>query len=126
MLVSDLIGHVRLSPLHTLLNRLLPFPSSLVPQVPTDVKVELIERLAGAGIPVVEATSFVSPKWVPQVRSVDCSTGRSAMPAVFHKHLHRPPLACAQCPHCSWQTRPRCWRVCGGGRGCATLCWRPT
>jgi hypothetical protein len=35
--------------------------------VPTSVKVELIERLADAGLPVVEATSFVSPKWVPQV-----------------------------------------------------------
>ena len=36
-------------------------------QVPTDVKVELIERLAEAGLPAVEPTSFVSPKWVPQM-----------------------------------------------------------
>ena len=35
--------------------------------VPTEVKVELIERLADAGLPAVEATSFVSPKWVPQM-----------------------------------------------------------
>ncbi len=35
--------------------------------VSTDVKVALIERLAHAGLPVVEATSFVSPKWVPQM-----------------------------------------------------------
>ena len=35
--------------------------------VPTDVKVELIDRLAAAGLPVVEAGSFVSPKWVPQM-----------------------------------------------------------
>jgi len=35
--------------------------------VPTDVKVALIERLADAGVPNVEATSFVSPKWVPQM-----------------------------------------------------------
>ena len=35
--------------------------------VPTAVKIELIERLAEAGIPVVEATAFVSPKWVPQM-----------------------------------------------------------
>jgi hydroxymethylglutaryl-CoA lyase len=35
--------------------------------VPSDVKVELIERLADAGLPVVEAGSFVSPKWVPQM-----------------------------------------------------------
>src|SRR6202795_4589295 len=35
--------------------------------VPTAVKIELIDRLADAGLPVVEATSFVSPKWVPQM-----------------------------------------------------------
>jgi len=35
--------------------------------VPTDVKVELIERLADAGLPAVEATAFVSPKWIPQM-----------------------------------------------------------
>src|SRR5918993_4057565 len=35
--------------------------------VPTDVKVALIERLADAGVPAIEATSFVSPKWVPQM-----------------------------------------------------------
>ncbi|KAJ6409276.1 hypothetical protein OIU84_008885 [Salix udensis] len=32
-----------------------------------DVKVELIHRLVSSGLPVVEATSFVSPKWVPQL-----------------------------------------------------------
>jgi hydroxymethylglutaryl-CoA lyase len=36
-------------------------------EVPTAVKVELIERLAAAGLPAVEATAFVSPKWVPQM-----------------------------------------------------------
>ena len=35
--------------------------------VPAAVKIELIERLADAGLPVVEATSFVNPKWVPQL-----------------------------------------------------------
>ncbi|VVB01664.1 unnamed protein product [Arabis nemorensis] len=35
--------------------------------VPTSVKVELIQRLVSCGLPVVEATSFVSPKWVPQL-----------------------------------------------------------
>ena len=34
--------------------------------MPTEVKVQLIEQLADAGLPEVEATSFVSPKWVPQ------------------------------------------------------------
>ena len=36
-------------------------------EVPTALKVELIERLADAGLPAVEATAFVSPKWVPQM-----------------------------------------------------------
>jgi hydroxymethylglutaryl-CoA lyase len=36
-------------------------------QVPTDVKVRLIERLAEAGLPAVEATAFVSPRWIPQM-----------------------------------------------------------
>ena len=35
--------------------------------VPTAVKVALIEQLAEAGMPAVEATAFVSPKWVPQM-----------------------------------------------------------
>ena len=35
--------------------------------VPTEIKVELIERLTAAGLPAIEATSFVSPKWVPQM-----------------------------------------------------------
>jgi len=35
--------------------------------VATEVKVELIQRLADAGIPAVEAGAFVSPKWVPQM-----------------------------------------------------------
>ena len=35
--------------------------------VPAAVKIELIDRLAEAGLPVIEATAFVSPKWVPQM-----------------------------------------------------------
>src|SRR5690606_19250359 len=35
--------------------------------IPTAVKVELVDRLAQAGFANVEATSFVSPKWVPQM-----------------------------------------------------------
>ena len=35
--------------------------------VPTEIKIELIDRLAEAGVRVIEATSFVSPKWVPQM-----------------------------------------------------------
>lgn len=35
--------------------------------VATDIKVELVDRLSAAGFPNVEAASFVSPKWVPQM-----------------------------------------------------------
>jgi hydroxymethylglutaryl-CoA lyase len=35
--------------------------------VPLEVKVELIDRLAATGLQVIEAGSFVSPKWVPQM-----------------------------------------------------------
>ncbi|XP_050806900.1 3-hydroxymethyl-3-methylglutaryl-CoA lyase, cytoplasmic isoform X2 [Gopherus flavomarginatus] len=35
--------------------------------VPTDIKIELINRLSKAGLSVIEATSFVSSKWVPQM-----------------------------------------------------------
>lgn len=35
--------------------------------VPVDVKVELVNRLGRAGLKNIEAGSFVSPKWVPQV-----------------------------------------------------------
>lgn len=35
--------------------------------VPTGVKAEFVQRLLAAGLPVVEATSFVHPKWVPQL-----------------------------------------------------------
>jgi hydroxymethylglutaryl-CoA lyase len=35
--------------------------------VPTDVKVALIDALGDAGFCAIEATSFVSPKWVPQM-----------------------------------------------------------
>jgi len=35
--------------------------------VPTEVKLGLIERLQDAGLTEIEATSYVSPKWVPQM-----------------------------------------------------------
>lgn len=35
--------------------------------VPTDVKVELVHRLQAAGVQEIEVTSYVSPKWVPQM-----------------------------------------------------------
>ena len=35
--------------------------------VPSAVKIQFIERLAASGLPAVEATSFVSPGWIPQL-----------------------------------------------------------
>ena len=36
-------------------------------QVPTAIKIELVHRLQEAGLTEIEVTSFVSPKWVPQM-----------------------------------------------------------
>ena len=36
-------------------------------EVPTAVKLELIDRLGEAGLKAIEATAFVSPKWTPQM-----------------------------------------------------------
>ncbi len=36
-------------------------------QVALETKIKLVEMLADAGLPVVEAGAFVSPKWVPQM-----------------------------------------------------------
>jgi len=56
--------------------------------VPTAVKIELIERLADAGLPVVEATAFVSPKWVPQMSdSAEVFAGIRKRPGVAYPAL---------------------------------------
>jgi hydroxymethylglutaryl-CoA lyase len=39
--------------------------------VSTADKIELVNRLSAAGLPVIEATAFVSPKWVPQMSDAD-------------------------------------------------------
>ena len=39
--------------------------------VPVDVKVEFLDRLGAAGLGVLEATSFVHPRWVPQLADAD-------------------------------------------------------
>src|SRR6187200_2826044 len=39
--------------------------------VPLSVKLELIDRLGEAGLVVIEATSFVSARWVPQLADAD-------------------------------------------------------
>ena len=55
--------------------------------VPTAAKVELIERLAAAGLAVVEATSFVSPRAVPQLADADL-----VLPAVHRRQGVRYPV----------------------------------
>jgi len=35
--------------------------------VSTADKIAFVDRLAAAGLPVIEVTAFVSPKWVPQM-----------------------------------------------------------
>ena len=35
--------------------------------IPADIKVELVDRLTAAGFAAIEVTSYVSPKWVPQM-----------------------------------------------------------
>ena len=49
--------------------------------VPTDAKVALIDALTSAGFPAIEATAFVSPKWVPQMADA----------ADVMKRIHRRP-----------------------------------
>ena len=39
--------------------------------IPTEVKAQFIARLAAAGLRTIEATSFVHPKWVPQLADAD-------------------------------------------------------
>src|ERR1700729_3426229 len=39
--------------------------------VPVGVKLELLDRLAAAGLEVIEATGFVHPKWVPQLADAE-------------------------------------------------------
>lgn len=57
-------------------------------QVDVATRVALIQRLADAGLPVVEAGAFVSPKWVPQMAgSGEVLTGISRRPGVRYPVL---------------------------------------
>src|SRR5690606_27795205 len=56
--------------------------------IATADKVELIDRLSATGLPVVEATSFVSPKWIPQLAdAADVMAGISRRPGVRYPVL---------------------------------------
>jgi len=56
--------------------------------VPAEVKVQLVELLADAGLPVIEVGAFVSPKWVPQMAtSSDVFTQISKRPEISYPML---------------------------------------
>ena len=56
--------------------------------VPAAIKIALIERLADAGLAVVEAGSFVSPKWIPQMAdSAEVMAGIQRKPGVSYPVL---------------------------------------
>ena len=56
--------------------------------IPTAAKIELIDRLSATGLRTVEATSFVSPKWVPQLAdAAEVFTGITRKPGVSYPVL---------------------------------------
>jgi len=56
--------------------------------LPTATKIELIERLSGTGLQTIEATSFVSPKWIPQLAdAADVYTSVRKTPGVRYPVL---------------------------------------
>lgn len=56
--------------------------------IPTDIKIDFINQLTETGLTVIEATSFVSPKWVPQL--ADAS---EVLQRIHHKKgVHYPVL----------------------------------
>lgn len=61
---------------------------SLGLQVPTETKIALIDALSRAGLTKIEATSFVSPRWVPQMADAqDVMAGISRVPGVRYAAL---------------------------------------
>ena len=56
--------------------------------VPAAVKIALIERLGAAGLSTIEATAFVSPKWVPQMAdAAEVMAGIARRPGVSYPVL---------------------------------------
>ena len=56
--------------------------------VPAAVKIELVHRLQAAGLTEIEVTSFVSPKWVPQMAdALDVMAGMQRLPGVRYSVL---------------------------------------
>lgn len=56
--------------------------------VPLEIKIQLVEQLVDAGLPVVEVGSFVAPKWVPQMAgSAEVYAGIRKRPGVAYPML---------------------------------------
>src|SRR5687768_17675768 len=56
--------------------------------VATAAKIELIDRLSRTGLQTIEATSFVSPKWVPQLAdAAEVYAGIARRPGVAYPVL---------------------------------------
>ena len=56
--------------------------------VPAATKIELVQRLQDAGLTEIEVTSFVSPKWVPQMAdNAEVMAGISRKPGVRYSVL---------------------------------------
>jgi len=56
--------------------------------VPASVKIELVQRLQQAGLKEIEVTSFVSPKWVPQMAdNAEVMAGIERWPGVRYSVL---------------------------------------
>ena len=56
--------------------------------LPADVKIALIDRLSSTGLSTIEATSFVSPKWVPQLAdAAEVFAGIRRVPGVSYPVL---------------------------------------
>lgn len=59
--------------------------------VDTKIKIELVTRLANAGCQAIEATSFVSPKWIPQLADSQ-EVMREILPMANEKNIQLPVL----------------------------------
>ena len=71
-------------------------------QVPTDVKVELVDMLTAAGLRAIEVTSFVSPKWVPQLADAREVLDRIQKPPGVHYSVLTPNM---KVYHMLWRLR---------------------
>jgi len=78
--ISDFVTIVEVGPRDGLQNEKTTLPAA--------TKIELIERLANCGAPVIETGSFVSPKWVPQMADTEAVvSGLTTLPGTRYPVL---------------------------------------